>query len=172
MKKLACLAAAAISLSAGLTTSAAATLGPHAARCDNGETSVIVNVTGFSARSGTVRVQLYRADQRTMFERRQWLARVDVPVTRSGDMPICVPVSAAGRYVVSVRHDVNGNGDSDRSDGGGFSGNPDVSLMDMILRRKPRVEQVAFSVGSGPARQTVILNYVQGTRFDPIARSR
>lgn len=171
MSRIAAISAAAVVAAAVATAAGATSLGPHAARCDSGQTSVVVTVTGFRTRTGNVRVQLYRADQRTMFERRQWLARVDVPVTRSGDMPICVPVSAPGRYVVSVRHDANGNGDADRSDGGGFSGNPDVSLMDMVLRRKPRVEQVAFNVGSGPARQTVVLNYVQGTSFDPLPRN-
>ncbi|MCU0728778.1 MAG: DUF2141 domain-containing protein [Sphingopyxis sp.] len=153
------------------TVVAANTLGPHAARCDSGSASVIVNVTGFRERTGTVRVQLYAANPRTFLERRAWLQRVDVPVTRSGDMPICVPVSAPGRYAISVRHDANGNGSSDRSDGGGFSGNPDVSLLDMALRRKPSLDRVGFNVGSTPVRTNVILNYVQGTRFDPLPRN-
>lgn len=172
MKKLACLAAATIAISSGLTTSAAATLGPHAARCDSGQASVIVNVTGFRERTGNVRVQLYAANPRTFLERRQWLQRVDLPVTRSGDMPICVPVSTVGRYAISVRHDANGNGDNDRSDGGGFSGNPDVSLLDLALRRKPSLARVGFDVGTAPVRINVVLNYVQGTRFEPIARNR
>ncbi len=157
-------------IAGGIATAAAATtLGPHAQRCDSGEASVIVNITGFRARTGNVRVQLYAANPRTFLERRQWLLRIDLPVSRSGDMPICVPVSAAGRYAISVRHDANGNGSSDRSDGGGFSGNPDVSLLDLALRRKPNLARVAFAVGDAPVRVNVILNYVQGTRFEPIA---
>lgn len=154
-----------------LPVPASATLGPHAARCDNGEASVIVNVSGFRERTGTVRVQLYAANPRTFLERGQWLQRIDVPVTRSGDMPICVPVSAAGRYAISVRHDANGNGRNDRSDGGGFSGNPDVSLLDLALRRKPSLARVGFNVGSAPVRINVILNYVQGSQFEPIERN-
>ncbi len=171
MRKFAAILVGAALAGAVATAAGAFSIGPHAARCDAGESSVIVNVTGFRARTGTVRVQIYHANQRTMFERRQWLVRVDVPVTRSGDMPICVPVSAPGRYAVSVRHDLNGNGNSDRADGGGFSGNPDVSLLDMMFRRKPAVERVAFSVGQGAARQTVILNYIQGSSFDPLPRN-
>lgn len=152
-------------------TPASATLGPHAARCDNGEASVIVNVTGFRERTGNLRIQLYAANPQTFLERGRWLQRIDVPVTRSGDMPVCVPVSAAGRYAISVRHDSNGNGRNDRSDGGGFSGNPDVSLLDLALRRKPSLARVGFNVAAAPVRINVILNYVQGSQFEPIARN-
>jgi uncharacterized protein (DUF2141 family) len=147
---------------------AAASIGPHAARCTAGEASVIVNVTGFRVRSGSLRVQLYAANPRTFLERRQYLVRVDMPVTRSGDMPVCVPVAAAGRYAISVRHDANGNGRSDRSDGGGFSGNPDLSLIDLALKRKPSLARVGFAVAAVPVRVNVVLNYVQGGSFEPI----
>ena len=170
LKALAGLAAAGL-FAAGVATPAAASIGPHAARCDAGESSVIVNVTGFRERTGTVRVQLYAANQRTYLERRQWLVRVDLPVSRSGDMPICVPVTTPGRYLVSVRHDSNGNGDSDRRDGGGFSGNPDVSVLDMVLRRKPNLNRISFNVAAVPVRVNVVLNYVNGSSFEPVARN-
>ena len=161
---------AALALGPAVPASATA-IGPHAARCESGQASVIVNVTGFRVRTGNVRVQLYASNPRTYLERRQWLVRVDLPVTRAGDMPVCLPVTATGRYLVSVRHDVNGNGDSDRSDGGGFSGNPDVSVLDMILRRKPNINRISFSVDNAPVRVNVVLNYVNGTRFEPVTRS-
>ena len=148
----------------------AAAIGPHSARCAAGQSAVVVNVTGFRVRTGNLRVQLYAANPRTFLERRQWLVRVDMPVTASGDMPVCVPVTTAGRYAISVRHDANGNGNNDRSDGGGFSGNPDVSLFDLALRRKPSLARVGFDVGSAPVRVNVVLNYVQGSRFEPIGR--
>lgn len=160
-------------VAAGLaaTTPAAATtaIGPHAARCAAGESAVVVNITGFRERTGTVRVQIYEANSRTFLERGRYLARVDLPVTRSGDMPVCVPVEAAGRYAVMVRHDANGNGRSDRSDGGGFSGNPNVSLLDMAMKRKPSMSRVAFEIGDQPARINVVLNYVSGMTFRPVS---
>jgi len=158
-------------VAAGLIASfpAAAAIGPHAARCNAGETAVVVNVTGFRERTGTLRVQIYEANSRTFLERGQYLARVELPVTRSGDMAVCMPVEAAGRYAVMVRHDANGNGRSDRSDGGGFSGNPNVSLLDMALKRKPSMSRVAFEVGERPARINVVLNYVSGTTFRPVS---
>jgi uncharacterized protein (DUF2141 family) len=68
-----------------------------------------------------------------------------------------------------VRHDVNGDGKSDRGDGGGFSGNPDVSLMDLLAKRKPNLERVAFNVAAGTQVVAITLRYVQGFSFRPIA---
>jgi uncharacterized protein (DUF2141 family) len=165
-------AAAAGSVAAVLAVAAvpaSAAIGPHAATCEAGESSVVVNVTGFRSRTGTLRVQLYAANPRTFLERRAYLVRVDLPVSRSGDMPVCVPVTTAGRYAISVRHDANGNGRSDRSDGGGFSGNPDVSLLDLALRRKPSLARVGFNVSTSPVRVNVVLNYVNGSSFEPVS---
>jgi uncharacterized protein (DUF2141 family) len=156
-------------LAAPMVPAAAAPVGPHAAVCEAGGRSVTVRVTGFRVRTGRVRVQLYAANASTFLERGRWLQRVDVPAAGSGDLDVCVPVASAGRYAVMVRHDANANGDNDRADGAGFSGNPRVSLFDLALRRKPPIERVAFAVGAGNVSQRVVLNYVQGTRFGPIA---
>ena len=51
---------------------------------------------------------------------------------------------APGRYAVAVHHDLNANGERDRQDGGGYSRNPKVSL----LNPKP-----AFSQGGLHGRQ-------------------
>ena len=79
------------------------------------------------------------------------------------------PFPKAGRYAISVRHDANGNGKSDRADGGGFSGNPAVSLGDLAFKRKPDLGKVAFAVGGDPKVVPVVLRYVQGLSFKPIA---
>ena len=171
MKKSAAIIAVAALCSSALLlpqTADATTLGPQPGICDRGETGVLVRVTGFRVRAGRLRVQLYAANPRTFLERGAWLQRIDVPVTASGDMNVCVPVAAEGRYAISVRHDANSNGDNDRADGGGFSGNPPVSLFDLALRRRPSLARVAFPVGAATAHTTVVLNYVQGTRFEPI----
>ncbi len=142
-------------------------LGPDAATCTNGNRGVIVNVTGFKQRTGKVRIQLYAA-QSTFLDKGVWLQRVDVAVPSSGAAAICVPVSSPGKYVVSVRHDLNGNGKSDRQDGGGFSGNPDVKLTDLIRKRKPSLSETSFSVGESTTRINVVLNYVRGLSFEPV----
>lgn len=150
-------------------SSAAAAIGPYAAACDRGEPAVIARVNGLKARTGTVRVQLYANNKATFLEKRKWLQRVDVPATRSGAMDICVPVPRSGSYAISVRHDVNGNGKSDRADGGGFSGNPKVGLSDLVTKRKPDLGRVSFAVNGSPRVVPVTLNYVQGLSFKPIA---
>lgn len=144
-----------------------ATLGPAAALCNSNATAVLVDVRGFKAHSGTVRVQIYGANS-SYLEKRKWLERVDVPVSRSGNMQICVPVEKPGNYVVSVRHDLNGNGKSDRSDGAGLSGNPDMKVSDFIFKRKPKLAQVSFAVGGATKRVPVVLNYVSGLSFEPV----
>lgn len=144
-----------------------AALGPSAALCNSNATAVQVDVRGFKARTGTVRVQIYAATS-TYLDKRRWLERVDVPVPRSGIMSICVPVKGPGSYVVSVRHDINGNGKSDRSDGAGLSGNPDMKVSDFIFKRKPKLATVSFAVGGATRRVPVVLNYVNGLSFDPV----
>ncbi|WP_447750915.1 DUF2141 domain-containing protein [Sphingopyxis fribergensis] len=144
-----------------------AALGPSAALCNSNATAVQVDVRGFKQRTGTVRVQIYSANSGYL-EKRKWLERVDVPVSRAGTMSICVPVKQQGNYVISVRHDMNGNGKSDRSDGAGLSGNPDMKVSDFIFKRKPKLTQVSFAVGGATKRVPVVLNYVNGLSFDPV----
>ncbi|PZU58469.1 MAG: hypothetical protein DI547_10360 [Sphingobium sp.] len=153
---------------AGTSAEAAAALGPQAAACDRNESAVLVHVEGFKARTGILRVQLYEANPRTFLEKKQYLERIELPVTRAGEMNVCVAVPKPGNYALYVRHDVNGSGKSDRSDGGGFSGNPKVSLMDLAFKRKPDLEKTRFAVGGSTAQIKVILNYVQGMSFRPI----
>ena len=144
-----------------------AALGPAAALCNSNATAVQVDVRGFKARSGTLRVQIYNANS-SYLEKRKWIERVDVPVSRTGTMSVCVPVKQPGNYVVSVRHDMNGNGKSDRSDGAGLSGNPNMKVTDFIFKRKPKLPQVSFAVGGSTKKVPVVLNYVNGLSFDPV----
>lgn len=162
------LVAAAMPFAIPLAGAQAATLGPYAASCQNGGPAVIARVTGLKARTGVIRVQLYTDNEATFLEKKRYIERVDVPATRDGAMDICVPVPKAGRYAISVRHDLDGNGKTSRSDGGGFSGNPKVSLGDLALKRKPDIGKVAFTVSNAPRVVPVTLNYVQGLSFKPI----
>ncbi len=161
------LGAGALAVTAVPVPAAAALLGPDAAACATGKPAVIVSVTGFKKRSGKVRVQLYRSATNYL-DKGSYLERIDVAVPATGDASVCVPVPKAGRYVVSVRHDLNGNGKSDMKDGGGFSGNPDVKLSDVIGKRKPSLTETSFAVGSSPARVRVVLSYLRGLSFQPV----
>ena len=147
-------------------TAAQAALGPDAPSCNSGgKPSVLVNVSGFKARTGRVRVQIY--DGSNFLVKGQRVRRVDLPVT-STSMPICVALPGPGTYAVAVRHDVNGNNKSgDWSDGGGFSRNPKISLFDL----KPSFSEVAVPVGKGTRPVSVVLNYRNGLSIGPAKKS-
>ena len=146
---------------------AAAALGPDAGACRaaSGQPAILVNVSGFKARTGRLRVQIYGGSPADFLEKGRKLRRVEVPISGSGAMPVCVAVPGPGRYAVAVRHDVNGNNRSgDWSDGGGFSRNPRLSLSNL----KPRHRDVVISVGAGVTATQVILNYKKGLSIGPV----
>jgi uncharacterized protein (DUF2141 family) len=160
------LSTSALVLAAVPGAAGAAVLGAQAAACHAGAggPALLVTVEGFRERTGTLRVALYRANAEFL-ARHRWLQRIDVPVTRAGAMSVCVPVPAPGRYAVAVRHDLDGNGHSGWSDGGGFSRNPRISLVNL----RPRVEDVAINVGSNGIQPVgVVLNYRFGLSIHPV----
>lgn len=144
---------------------AQAAMGPDAAACRGNRPGILVTVNGFKERTGNVRVNVYGSDPRRFLGRGQYVRQVNLPVTRSGAMPICVAVPAAGRYAVAVRHDMDGNGRSGWSDGGGFSRNPRISLTNL----RPSYENVAFDVGPNGAGVSVTLLYRSGLSIRPAA---
>lgn len=159
-------ATAAIGLALGIAAAPAAAqpiLGQHANACRGNQGAVLVTVDGFRERTGNLRVQLYRAD-RTFLARGQWLQRIDLPVTRSGPMRVCVPVAQPGSYAIAVRHDMDGNGSSGWNDGGGFSRNPRISLTNL----RPSASAVAIQVGRSVLPINVVLNYRYGLSIRPV----
>jgi uncharacterized protein (DUF2141 family) len=146
---------------------AAHAMGPDAAACRAGGNGILVIVDGFRQRTGNVRVALYGGDPSRFLERGQTLRKIDLPVSGAGPMRICVAVPNPGRYAVAVRHDVDGNGRSGWSDGGGFSRNPDLSLASL----RPRYETVAISAGRGVTPVNVVLNYRFGLSIRPVRGS-
>lgn len=151
-----------------LSAAGAAVLGPHAEDCDGARPAMLVKIEGLKSRSGILRVQTYGGDPARYFDKGTYLERVQVRVPATGPIEVCMPVPKPGFYAVSVRHDANGNGSADlRNDGGGFSGNPNISLFDAIFKRKPAPAEVQVRV-SGLAQVPVVLNYVRGTSVGPI----
>jgi uncharacterized protein (DUF2141 family) len=161
----AALVAAALALPA---SPAAAALGPDAAACSAGANrpAMLVSVNGFKNRIGKLRVQLYGGDPRTFLERGAKMKRIDLPVTRSGAMNVCVALPKAGTYAIAVRHDADANGKTNWNDGGGFSGNPKLS----ILKLKPSYRSAAVAVGGGVKVVPVVLNYRSGLSIAPIGK--
>jgi uncharacterized protein (DUF2141 family) len=155
-----------------LSAAGAAVLGPHADACDGSKPAMLVRVEGLKSRTGILRVQSYGGDPSHYFDKGTYLERVQVHVPSTGPIEICMPVARSGLYAVSVRHDANGNGSTDlRNDGGGFSGNPNLSLFDAIFKRKPSPAEVQVRV-TGLVQVPVTLNYVRGTSVGPIGGAR
>ncbi|HEU0311171.1 MAG TPA: DUF2141 domain-containing protein [Sphingomicrobium sp.] len=130
--------------------------------CSAGRPSVLVHVAGLKRASGKVKVSLYGADRSRWLTKGGSLSRMKVPVTGKA-MDICMPVPGPGRYALAVHHDLNTNGERDRHDGGGYSRNPKVSL----LNPKPAYSKAAFNVGNGQARIGVTMLYVRGLGVGP-----
>lgn len=166
LKLLSSLAAAALTVVP--TAPGEAVLGPDAARCRAGSTqpALLVNVSGFKNRNGQVRVQLYGANPADFLAKGKRVRRIDLPVSPSGSMDVCVAVPRPGTYAIAVRHDADANGRSGWNDGGGFSRNPKISLTDL----KPRHRDVAIAVGNGVKSIAVVLNYRRGLTIGPIRR--
>ena len=148
--------------------SAQAALGPDAAACSAGSNrpALLVSVNGFKNRVGRLRVQVYGSNPSEFLAKGKKLRRIDLPVTRGGPMNVCVAVPKPGTYAVAVRHDADANGKSNWNDGGGFSNNPRISLLDL----KPSLKEVAISVGGGIKPVNIVLNYRSGLSVGPIAR--
>jgi uncharacterized protein (DUF2141 family) len=155
---------------APLSAGDAAILGPDSARCANGAgPAVLVRVTGLKSRSGTVRARTFLAAKpATWFDKKQALSRTQVAVPGSGPIEICMPVPRPGSYVVDIRHDANGNDSTDRSDGAGASGNPDISLFSFLIGKKPPASKVAFQVNDGVTPILIQVKYIQNGSFKPI----
>lgn len=127
--------------------------------------AVLVTVTGFKNTKGTVRVQAYQSSSSKWLKKGAWINRIETPVSLSGgSMRFCVPLPAAGSYGIAVRHDADANGKSGWNDGGGFTGNPDISLSNL----KPDASKTAIRVGNGVTRANVVLNYRHGLSIEPI----
>lgn len=147
----------------GLAASAADAdqLGPNPAVCANGnEPSVLVKISGLKHRNGTIRVRAFTGDPKTYFDRRHAYRRVQYALPSSGPVEVCVPVGSPGIYAIDVRHDANANGDTDRSDGVGASGNPKFSLFSVIFGVRPPAKQVQVNVGNGTSVVPVTVRYL------------
>ena len=166
MRKVSITGAALAVAAAAVPGAAQAAIGPDAAACRPGSTApaVLVNVGGFKARTGEIRVNVYGSDPRLFLERGRYVRQIELRVTRSGSMPICVRLPRAGRYAVAVRHDVDGDG-NDWGDGGGFSRNPRLSLTNL----RPSYNNVAFNVAGGVQNVGIVLNYRFGLTVRPVA---
>ena len=133
-------------------------IGNDLAKCGaDGGPAVMVTVDGIKSSTGRVRVQSYRATSSEWLEKGRWLNRIEVPA-RAGSMRFCMPVPAAGSYGIAVRHDSNGNGDTDLTkDGGAMSNNPSINILNL---GKPSYKKTAIAVGSGVKAIRIQMRYM------------
>ena len=127
-------------------------------RCASGKgPAVLVNIRGIQESSGKIRVQSYPATPSAWLSKGRWLHRIETSAS-AGSMNICVPLPAEGKFGIAVRHDRNGNGKTDISqDGGGFSNNPKISILNL---GKPSINKAAFVAGPGVTRITINMQYM------------
>jgi uncharacterized protein (DUF2141 family) len=125
-------------------------------RCTGSGPAVKVQISGITPTRGTLRVQLYRGTEADWLKSGRWLNRIEVPA-RAAATTVCMPVPGPGTYGIAVRHDVNGNGETDiRTDGGGMSNNPSINIFNL---GKPSYKQTAFAVGDGVKSISIQMRY-------------
>lgn len=162
--KKAILAGAAIAGAMGFSVSAPAVaqyrneIRNDMSRCTAGSgPAVMVTVDGVKASQGDLRIQIYHATSSEWLKKGKWLSRIEVPA-KAGTMTFCLPVSTPGTYGVAVRHDLNGNGDTDiMSDGGAMSNNPSINIFNL---GKPSYTKVGVPVGKSVKSIRVQMRYM------------
>ncbi len=149
-------------------------LGQAEGRCRADETgpALMINVVGFKDRGGTIKAELYPAndkdflaDDNVLINAGKTFHRVVIDVPKSGNVQVCIRAPSAGAYGLSLLHDRDGNRKFGLSiDGVGFGSNP-KSLGPF----KPKVAVGRVVAGSGLTPLTVRLMYRRGLMsFGPI----
>lgn len=131
--------------------------------CDAGRPAVLIRVSGFKEQRGKLRLSLYDGDPDNWLVGGRKVHHVTADVPASGDVDLCVKVPKPGVYAFGLQHDLDGSKEFGRKDGGAFSNNPSISLID----RKPDHDEVKFRVGNGTKRMGVRLLYLKGLSIGP-----
>jgi uncharacterized protein (DUF2141 family) len=139
-----------------LAVIALALIGAPAAACDG--PALLVKVSGLKNRTGEVRVRVFGGDPKTYFDKKYVTAAVYKTPPASGPVEYCMAVRP-GIYAVDVRQDVNGDGKTTSVDGIGISGNPEMSMLDIVFKRRPPNDVVQVRVGNGVSVVPVTVRY-------------
>ena len=132
-------------------------IGNDMSRCRGNNPAIRITATEIKSGAGTVRVQLYRSTRQDWLAKGRWLKRIEVPA-RAGSMTFCMPVPGPGTYGVAIRHDINGNDETDLTqDGGGMSNNPSINILNL---GKPSYDKTAVSVGNEVKSITIRMRYM------------
>lgn len=133
------------------------TIANDATRCSGNGPAVRITVTDVKSSAGKVRVQLYNGTRQDWLASGRWLNRIEAPA-RAGTMTFCMPVPHAGTFAIAIRHDVNGNDETDLTlDGGGMSNNPSINIFNL---GKPSYTKTAFPVGQEVKSISIRMRYL------------
>jgi uncharacterized protein (DUF2141 family) len=133
-------------------------IGNDLAQCYAGAgPSVMVTVDGVKSSRGKMRVQSYRATPEDWMKKGRWIYRIEAPA-REGTMTFCMPVPKAGSYGIAIRHDVDGDNDTDIfGDGGGMSNNPSINIFNL---GKPSYKKTSVTVGDDVLSIRIRMRYM------------
>ena len=120
--------------------------------------ALLVKVSGLKNRTAEVRIRAFGGDPARYFDRRAVSASLYRGPPADGPADFCLPVRP-GVYAVDVRQDVDGDTKTGLADGVGVSGNPRLSLLDVLFKRRPPAGQVQVRVGSGVTVVPVTVRY-------------
>lgn len=152
---------------AGLASvpASAQVLGPDAAACNGGQgPAILATVTGLKDARGTIKLELYPANETDFLEDDKKLLAagkvfrritVAAPATRAARL--CIRVPRPGRYALFFGHDRDGKRKFDFwSDGAGFPGNRKIG------RSRPKLSDALIQVGAGVTQTTIRAQYLRG----------
>ncbi len=174
MKKLIIVLALCASGSVSAQVPSSPSLGIAEGRCRAGEPgpAFLVNVTGLKDRGGTMKAELYPAndtdflaDDNVLINARKTFRRVVIDVPSTGNVQLCIRAPSAGAYGLSLLHDRDGNRKFGLSiDGVGFGSNPES-----LGPFKPKIAVGRVVAGGGITTVTVRMLYRRGLiSFGPI----
>ena len=173
MKRLVLMAALVPSL-AGAQVPSSPSLGIAEGRCRANEPgpAFLITVTGLKDRGGTIKAELYPAndtdflaDDNILVNAGRTFRRVVINTPGSGPVQLCIRAPAPGAYGLSLLHDRDGNRKFGLSiDGVGFGANPES-----LGPSKPRIAIGRVVAGSGVTPVTVRMMYRRGLfSFGPL----
>ncbi len=144
-------------------------LGIAEGRCrpDESGPALMITVAGLKDRKGTVKAELYPAndadflqDDNILINQGKTFRRVVMDVPQSGPVVLCLRAPAAGTYGLSLLHDRDRDRRFNKSwdgDGVGFGANPSGQGP-----FKPRISVGRVTVGNGPTPVTIRMMYRNG----------
>ena len=153
------------------TPAFAQVLGLDAAACAGNEgPAILATLTGLKDRKGTVKLELYPANEadflkgdRDLIAQGKLFRRVRVSVPAAGAVQMCIRVPRAGRYALFAGHDRDGkNKFNFFSDGAGFPSNRKLGMS------RPKLAEALIDAGAGVTTTTIRMQYLHGlSGFSP-----